>query len=407
VSRPLGSFLIAAALALSFQSEEWPQLMGPRQDGSAIATGVFTDGKSPRLTKLWSHAIEGGYAGLAVVGERVFTIVIQGDDEYAFALDASSGRLLWRSKLDPLVKDMAVPPLSTPAVHGGRVFTLSGACQLRALDAATGAPVWHLDLKARFGSAPWSGCAASPALDSGRVILQAAGREDHRFVALDPASGAVLWSAKGTTRTGRAPAVVAELLGVRQVVGNHVIMEKGPYSGLIGLRAADGAVLWTLNFDKSFSFDPPLVIPGDRVFWQSFNGARMLRVSREGDVMSARELWSTAEFKALVGPAVFHRGHLYGFGGDDLACLDAENGRALWKQRVYAGSLILVDGHLLVLSNSAGLLRVVAASPDGYRERAQLKVFNAGAHAETPPSFAGRRVYLRNEEEIVAVEIGS
>lgn len=399
--------VLCVALALSVQSEEWPQLMGPRQDGSATASGVFAEGRSPRLAKLWSHAIEGGYSGLAVSGDRVFTIVIQGDDEYALALDAGSGRPLWRTKLDPLVKDMAVPPMSTPAAHGGRVFTLSGACQLRALDAATGTPVWHVDLKARFGSAPWSGCAASPAVDGGRLILQAAGREDQRFVALDPASGALVWSAKGTTRTGRAPAVMADLLGVRQVVGNHVIMGAAPSSGLIGLRASDGAVLWTRNFEKSFSFDPPLVIPGDRVLLQFFNGASLLRVTREGDAMSARELWNTAELKALIGPAVFHRGHLYGFGGDDLACLDADTGRALWKQRVYAGSLILVDGHLLVLSNTAGLLRVVQATPDGYREKAQLKVFNPGAHAESPPSFAGRRVYLRNEEEIAAVEIGS
>lgn len=405
MSRP-AALVLCAALAVGVQSQEWPQLMGPRQDGSATATGVFAEGKSPRLAKLWSHAIEGGYSGLAVSGDRVFTIVIQGDDEHALALDAGSGRLLWTTKLDPLVKDMAVPPLSTPAVHGGRVFALSGACQMRALDAATGALVWHVDLKARFGSAPWSGCAASPALDSGRVILQAAGREDQRFVALDPASGAVVWSAKGTRRTGRAPAVVAELAGVRQVVGNHVIMGEGPSSGLIGLRAADGAVLWTKDFDKSFSFDPPLVIPGDRVLLQFFNGTSLLRVTREGDLMSAKELWSSAELKALVGPAVFHRGHLYGFGGDDLVCLDADTSRPLWRQRVYPGSLTLVDGHLLVLSNTAGLLRVVEATPAGYREKAQLKVFNPGAHAETPPSFAGRRVYLRNEEEIVAVEIG-
>lgn len=216
-----------------------------------------------------------------------------------------------------------------------------------------------------------------------------------------------LWGPAGSgVATGRAPAVVAELLGVRQVVGNHVILREGPSSGLIGLRAADGALLWSHDFEKGFSFDPPLVLPGDRVFWQSVNGAHMLRLTREGDAMSARELWSTAELKALVGPAVFHRGHLYGFGGDELACLDAETGRARWKQRVYAGSLTLADGHLLVLSHTAGLLRVVEATPDGYREKAQLKVFQPGAQAVAPPSSAGRRIYVRNEEEIVAVEIG-
>jgi hypothetical protein len=48
----------------------------------------------------------------------------------------------------------------------------------------------------------------------------------------------------------------------------------------------------------------------------------------------------------------------------------------------------------------------VEATPAGYREKARLEVLNRGARAETPPSFAGRRIFVRNDEEVVAVDVG-
>jgi hypothetical protein len=67
--------------------------------------------------------------------------------------------------------------------------------------------------------------------------------------------------------------------------------------------------------------------------------------------------------------------------------------------------LILVDGHLIVLSSGSGDLHVAAASPEGYREKLKVPVFNAGATSVTVPAFAGGRVLLRNVEDMVAVEI--
>jgi len=64
-----------------------------------------------------------------------------------------------------------------------------------------------------------------------------------------------------------------------------------------------------------------------------------------------------------------------------------------------------VDGHLIILSITAGLVRVVEATPAVYRERARLEALARGSRAETPPSVAGRRVFVRNDEEAVAVDV--
>ena len=69
------------------------------------------------------------------------------------------------------------------------------------------------------------------------------------------------------------------------------------------------------------------------------------------------------------------------------------------------GSLILVDHALVVLSATGGVVRVVEATPSGYREPARLEVLNRGAQTEAPPSFAAGMIFVRNDEEIVAIAV--
>ena len=57
-----------------------------------------------------------------------------------------------------------------------------------------------------------------------------------------------------------------------------------------------------------------------------------------------------------------------------------------------------------MLSESSGLLRLVAADPARYRELRRLAVLEPGARTRTPPSIAGRMIFVRNLEEIVATE---
>ena len=61
-----------------------------------------------------------------------------------------------------------------------------------------------------------------------------------------------------------------------------------------------------------------------------------------------------------------------------------------------------MGGHLLVLGEQSGLLKVVEATGEGYRQAAEAVAFNAGAQSSTGPSFADGRVFVRNTEEVVA-----
>jgi outer membrane protein assembly factor BamB len=384
---------------------EWPQWLGPKRNGVAVDPGVFSGKSQVRLEKAWSRPLEAGQAGVAVAGGRLFTLFRDGSDDYALALRADAGQEAWRVKLDPGVESPWLSgPASTPAFHDGRVFTLSSACLLRGHDAETGRVLWEVDFKQRFGTAYQIGCASSPFVEAGRLYVVTGGPKEHRAGAFDPKTGAVLWTSKGgePAATNSSPAA-AELAGVRQLLFNHNVGFQR--SGVTALRLEDGALLWSVTPGQGFSFDMPLGLAPDRVWFQTANALHVLKVAREGEQWRSEPLWRSEELQAGISSALLHGGHLFGYGGDHLACVDLETGRTAWKEKTYPGSLILVDGHLIALSTSAGLLRVAEATASGYREKARLQLLNKGAQAQAPASYAGRRIYVRNEDEVAAVDV--
>ena len=152
-----------------------------------------------------------------------------------FALDAVTGQLIWRSKVD----DFAVARVSgSPTVYNGRVYVgvASGeegaaavptyeCCRFRgsvvALDAANGKQVWKTFMipdapqptkKNAAGAQLWgpSGVPvwATPAVDTRRNVLYVTTGNNYSdptttlsdaFVALDLASGKIMWSRQMTT----------------------------------------------------------------------------------------------------------------------------------------------------------------------------------------------------------------
>ena len=406
--------LIGSAGAVSTQvageAVGWPQWAGPARDGSSPVSGVFGGG-TVRLREVWRRPVGWGFAGLTVAGKQLFSLESVAGNDAAFAVDADTGKELWRTALGPTLGAMKFGAASTPATDGRRVFVLGSGCKLQALEAASGKLAWQHDLKAEYklSADGANGCWTSPLLADNRLIVQVSAAPDKRVVAFDPATGAVVWSAAGVSGGSRTSPALADLAGVRQVVVHDVVLSG--QGGLYGLRLKDGALLWSIRFTdaESFSNDMPIVLPGDRVAAVTWSGLRAVAIHRAGERLTADLLWSTRDVKAEVQPVtlhgVAHEGYIYGFGSELLVCIEVATGKTVWKEKIYPGSLIVVDGHLVTVSQTAGFVRVIEATPAGYREKARLEVFTPGALADTPPSFAGRRIYLRNSEQMVAVEV--
>ena len=388
---------LSALIAAAAVAADWPQWMGPDRNGAVSAPGLFGGGGPVELELAWRRQLGGGYSSVSVSDGRAYTLASGEDADTLVAFDATDGAELWRYRLDAAGIEKAS---STPAVGDGRVFALNGRGKLHAVTAAEGEAIWSHDLAATHGAVPPSyGMSTSPLLVDGRVVVLVGGRERHNLVAFDQETGAVDWSVFHAKRGSYASPVLLTIDGQRQIVAPAD-------DRLYAVRPEDGSLLWSHD-GLGYLDRIPLQLSSGRLFFAQETRATMLRVARGENAWRTDEMWTTGDLQNSYSPAVHHRGSIYGFNGNFLTCLDGETGETRWRHQMGLGSLVLVDGHLVVLDAASGRLTVVEARSDKYVERAAVAALQdsekGGAYAS--PSYAGRRIFVRGAEEVVAVEV--
>ena len=148
----------------------WPQWRGPARDG--VASSFTPPAAWPaQLTKRWEAPVGAGHSSPVVSGNRVVLHSRQGNREVLAALTTcTSGKRLWEDGVDaPYTMNQAAlghgpGPKSTPAIAGGRVFTLGISGIFSAHDLATGKLLWR---KPAPPTPPEFGTASSPLVDGG------------------------------------------------------------------------------------------------------------------------------------------------------------------------------------------------------------------------------------------------
>jgi outer membrane protein assembly factor BamB len=97
-------------------------------------------------------------------------------------------------------------------------------------------------------------------------------------------------------------------------------------------------------------------------------------------------------------------GHLYGFDNGTLRCLDAATGEKRWAKRGFGKGSVVASGDLLYVLSDAGLVVLVRASPEGFEELGRSQVMEG--RSWTAPSLANGRLYVRDFDEIVSLDVG-
>ncbi len=396
-------------------AEDWPQYRGPGRDGvwpTPVSFDPALRGSGLTVDERWRRPIGAGYSGIAIVGGRLFTMVSDGEDDYVVALDSEAGEEIWRVGAGPTRPGgpgQLAGPISTPAVADGTVFALTPHGRLLALAADDGSVRWRRDLVTDLGAVePRYGIAASPLIDGRRVVVLVGGEEVYS-AAFDVATGELLWSEKHGSGTSYASPIKATLGGIEQILIPSD-------AALYAVNPGDGSLLWSHDHGPQGMVDRmPLVLPQNRLFLPLMSGGLMLAVRAGGEgqgsegqdgAWQTEELWQTPRLAQNThGPPLYHDGHLYGMNGSLLVCLSADDGTVRWRSRVYDGTLILVDGHLVVMSAGSGKLHLVKASPEGFDEVLQTPLLESGHHTVTPPSYSDRTVFVRNVQDLVALDL--
>jgi outer membrane protein assembly factor BamB len=410
-------------------ADDWPQWRGPRRDGVWRETGVVDRFDGPEIEIRWRAEISAGYSGPTVADGRVFVTdrVAEPDEiERVHCFDAATGRTLWSHQYPcPYgAINYRAGPRASVTVDQGRAYSLGATGHLVCFEASSGEIVWQKDCARAYDvRMPTWGIAAAPLVEGDEVILQIGGSEGRCVVALDKATGRDRWAALDDEASYSAP-IVAEQAGRRVLVCWTA-------TRVVGLDPASGEVHWAFEYGYDrwpIAIASP-VVDGDRLLVSApDHGALLLRLLA-GEPRVETIWWrggpdgSPAEgLQALMCTPYIDGDHLYGCDGQGvLRCLDARSGDRVWENttattQVRFGQLHMVrNGDRTWIFNDRGELIIARLSPEGYEEISRARLIKPTLEqlrrrdgvCWSHPAFAGRHVFIRNDEELVCASLAA
>lgn len=228
-------------------------------DGKSIYVasedGDITCLDAPTGKQVWHINAGEKLSGGAGAGEHL--VLVGTPKGMVLAFDQTTGKPLWKSKV-------ASEVLSAPRVYQGTVVVRSGDSRIYGLDAADGKRRWVYE---RATPTLTLRSSAGVVVDDGGVAF--AGFAGGKLVALDVASGKVVWEAsvalpKGTTEIER----IADITSLPAVEGRYVYA--AAFQGrIVGIERSSGRLLW----NRDISSYVGLVADGSSIYVTQSNGA--------------------------------------------------------------------------------------------------------------------------------------
>jgi outer membrane protein assembly factor BamB len=391
----VGVFVASSSLRAQAPGADWPQWRGPNRNGTL---GSFTppDRWPERLTRRWQIAVGDGYATPVLVGDHVYMFSRQAEDETMRALDAASGDVVWSTSYPaPFSFDAAADPhgpgpKATPTFAAGRLYTLGLGGVVTAFDAANGDIAWQVPASP---IGPLFGTAASPLVDGDLVIVHVGGHDDGALTAFDAATGAVRWAWSGDGPSYASP-VVVELHGTRQVITqtqDHVV----------AVDTATGALLWQRPFTTPYqqnSIDP-VVVDGLVIVSGTLTPTVAFRVLREAGAWTTEDVWENAEATFYMTNGLLVDRMLFGLterNRGQYILLDTTSGETIWTsegRRAENAAIVRAGQTVFSLEDDAELI-VGRVTPTGFEETRRYDVGDSATWAQ--PTISGNRVFVKD-----------
>ena len=383
-------------------STDWPQWRGPNRDGRSTETGILKTWPAEGPKVLWRVPLANGFSAVTVANGKAYTMFSDDTDELALCVEANTGKEIWRFKSDRnyVERQGGDGPRATPLVDGKLVYTVGAYGKLFALNADNGKKVWEHDLQKEYeGKMPIWGISATPMIEGDMLLVDVGGKNGYALIAFDKNTGKVIWNSH-TDQPGYSAPIAATVGGVRQI-----IFFTG--ANLVAVSPKDGKVFWSQPWQTQFFVNAATLvfIPDNKVFVSSGydQGAGLFQMQAANGRVTAQPVWLNKNMRNHMATSIYHDGHLYGFDEASFKCIDVATGEDKWKMRgLGKGSLMYADGHFFVLSER-GKLVLVEATPTAYIEKAGAQILRGKCW--TMPSLANGKLYLRNEKEMVCLDL--
>ncbi|MEQ1898697.1 MAG: PQQ-binding-like beta-propeller repeat protein [Vicinamibacterales bacterium] len=444
MTRTLTVFTLALATTAVLSAENWPAWRGPGDAGvspesNLPSTWSDTENVAWRAklrglgvstpivwgTRIYVTSQEGNVAersgrhptlitgdDLEGSGERTLGGRTQGerpqvDDTVRFiltALDRASGKSAWVHVIDaegelPEIHEKHNLASPSPVTDGKRVYAWYGTGQLLAVD-MNGKTVWQRNLAREVApvSIIW-GPGSSPSVYGNTLYLLCYHGKSAYLMAVDSATGKTKWKVDGTPNVTSysTPVMVQADSGPELIVNSS--------EGVAGHNPQTGERLWFYAEANSFPVPAPVPAKGGLVYLN--RGYRSspymaIRAGGRGDISASHVVWRQPTSGPYVPSVVQYNGLVYmATDAGIVSAIDAATGQRVWQERipgVYMGSPVAGDGKIYFADETGTTLVLEAGRTPKVLAKNKLR-----GRFGASPAIAGGRIFLRSDDELVAI----
>jgi outer membrane protein assembly factor BamB len=271
--------------------------------------------------------------------------------------------------------------------------------QVVALDASTGKQLWTRHLGKEYGpfEINW-GHASSAALHGDLAIFPCYHEAGSYLLALDKKSGAPRW------KRDRQPGAHSYSTPLVVTHAGKTTLVLNSSRGVEAFDPATGAPLWHVLEDNRFPIPMPVHHEGILFMSRGYRSSPYLaiRLGGQGDVTSSHVLWRTPTGAPYVSSLVYYDGLIYMASEMGIVtAIDPANGQTVWRERiggVFTASPVAGDGKVYLASESGEVVVLRAGRKPDVIARNKID-----AHVVASPAVAGGRLFLRGDDELIAI----
>jgi outer membrane protein assembly factor BamB len=404
--------VVASLVAGNFiQAENWNQWRGTDRADHSPDKGLLKEWPANGPTLKWIFKEAGiGYSGPAIVENVLYTLGAREDEETLIAVDAKTGTELWHLGLAPVYdNNWGNGPRSTPSIDAGVAYVMTAKGDLSAVDLKSKKLLWKVSMTSPElgGKLPGWGYTESPLVDGNQVVCTPGGKNG-AMVAVDKATGKVLWQSEGMKKEAwYSSAVKAKIQGKVQYV-------QFCHENLFGVEASSGKVLWSTPWRGGVAVIPTPIIDGNSVYVTSGYKAGCKKVTIGADMSVTTDY--DMENDGMVdhhGGVIALDGHIYGHsdkGG--WTCQKIADGTTVWQNKsLDKGAIGYADGMFYCLGENKGDVALIEATTQGWTEKGrftlapQTSLRKKDGRVWTHPVILDGNLYLRDQELVFCFDV--
>jgi outer membrane protein assembly factor BamB len=415
----------ASPLSEDAITSDWPRFNGPDDNAKSSETKLLKKWPKDGPKLLWEIRKGEGYASPAIKDGILILFHRMDEKEMIEAIDAEKGTPIWQFEYPVEYRDRfgySNGPRASPVIKGDLIYAHGVTAWLTCLELKTGRKIWQRNLAKEFEIPQYFfGKGSTPLVLDDKLIVNVGGSMNRCVVAFDRLTGSTKWITKdtwGASYSSPTKAVLNDKEVCLVFTGGE---SRPPEGGLLVIDPKDGKKLarfpWRASGYESANAVPPIPVGENRVFLSECyeKGGVMLEFDKE---FKPSVLWTDETINVHWMTPILSGKTIYGVAGRhqqgaDIFCINAQNGKPYWRDRVnwtgtigerslrlelFRCSLLKLEDHFLCLSEIGSLLRM-KLDEKGWKIEEKAQLFFAPGTWTLPALSRGLLYVMQNETD--------